>query len=117
MAKMRARIMSARLCTMRDRSRHSGNAQDSFSARCHEAGWHDFSLHGPDKEPSRQLVIARLPQQTGYFARKADHGRAEAVLIALYGLDLLERERAPARAASAWGSRMRRREFIAVAPG
>jgi crossover junction endodeoxyribonuclease RuvC len=58
-----------------------------------------FSLRGPDKEPSRQLVISRMPQQTNYFARKADHGRAEAVLIGLYGLDLLERERAPARAA------------------
>jgi hypothetical protein len=58
-----------------------------------------FALRGPDKEPSRQLVIARMPQQTNYFARKADHGRAEAVLIALYGLDLLERERAPAKAA------------------
>jgi crossover junction endodeoxyribonuclease RuvC len=40
-------------------------------------------LHGPDKEPSRALAIARMPQQTNYFSRKADHGRAEAVLIAL----------------------------------
>jgi crossover junction endodeoxyribonuclease RuvC len=42
-----------------------------------------FSLHGPDKEPSRQLVISRLPQQTNFFARKCDHGRAEAVHRAL----------------------------------
>jgi hypothetical protein len=58
-----------------------------------------FALRGPGKEPSRQLVISRLPQQTGYFARKADHGRAEAVLIALYGLDVLERERGLAKVA------------------
>jgi len=57
-------------------------------------------LAGPDKEPSRQLVIARLPQQTNFFSRKADHGRAESVLIALYGLDLLERERGLAKAAA-----------------
>jgi hypothetical protein len=40
-----------------------------------------------------------LPQQTGYFARKADHGRAEPVLIALYGADILARERGLAKVA------------------
>jgi hypothetical protein len=45
------------------------------------------------------MVISRMPQQTNFFARKADHGRAEAVLIALYGLDLLERERGAKAAA------------------
>jgi hypothetical protein len=50
------------------------------------------------KREARRIAI-NIARQTGFFARKADHGRAEAVLIALYGLDLIERERTPSRAA------------------
>lgn len=47
--------------------------------------WKDhFNLDG-DKEKSRALAIRMWPG-CGLFARKKDHGRAEAALIALYGL-------------------------------
>lgn len=52
-----------------------------------------YKLKGPDKEPSRQLVLHRFPLSGDLFKRKLDHGRAEAVLIAIYGADLIERER------------------------
>ena len=38
-----------------------------------------------DKEASRALAIARFPDAHAYFARKRDHGAAEACLLALYG--------------------------------
>ena len=44
-----------------------------------------FHLQGADKEGARGLVIRSYPGQHHFFARKKDHGRAEAVLIALYG--------------------------------
>lgn len=46
-----------------------------------------FGLRGPDKEPSRQLALARWPKHAGLFGRKRDHGRAEAALIARYGAE------------------------------
>jgi crossover junction endodeoxyribonuclease RuvC len=44
-----------------------------------------FHLQGADKEGARGLVIRLYPGRHHFFARKKDHGRAEAVLIALYG--------------------------------
>ena len=41
-----------------------------------------------DKEKSRALAIQFWPG-CGYFARKKDHGRAEAVLIARYGAETI----------------------------
>ena len=38
-----------------------------------------------DKEASRALAIGRFPDAHAYFARKRDHGAAEACLLALYG--------------------------------
>ena len=38
-----------------------------------------------DKEASRTLVRKRWPETQAYLARKSDHNRAEAVLIAAYG--------------------------------
>lgn len=49
-----------------------------------------FGLKGPDKERSRQLAIQRIPPAAHLLARKKDHGRAEALLLALYGLTILE---------------------------
>ena len=40
-------------------------------------------LPGKDKEASRQLAIVRFPSKHELFARKRDHNRAEAVLLAL----------------------------------
>jgi hypothetical protein len=39
-------------------------------------------------EAARALVIQRFPEASHLFARKKDHGRAEAVLIAVYGAAL-----------------------------
>jgi len=44
-----------------------------------------FHLQGADKEGARGLVIRLYPGAHHFFARKKDHGRAEAVLIGLYG--------------------------------
>jgi hypothetical protein len=45
-----------------------------------------FHLQGADKEGARGLVVRLYPGGHHFFARKKDHGRAEAVLIGLYGL-------------------------------
>jgi crossover junction endodeoxyribonuclease RuvC len=45
--------------------------------------WH---LPAKDKERSRQRALELFPSAHALFARKRDHGRAEAALIALYGL-------------------------------
>jgi crossover junction endodeoxyribonuclease RuvC len=45
-------------------------------------------LGGRDKEASRQRAIQRFPRAHSMLARKKDHGRAEAALIALYGAAL-----------------------------
>ncbi len=42
-----------------------------------------------DKEASRQRAIRLFPSGHDFFARKMDHGRAEAALIAWFGLQLL----------------------------
>jgi crossover junction endodeoxyribonuclease RuvC len=48
---------------------------------------HHFALDA-DKEKSRALAI-RLWPGCGHFARKKDHGRAEATLIARFGAEVL----------------------------
>jgi crossover junction endodeoxyribonuclease RuvC len=44
--------------------------------------WH---LPGKDKERARQLALEKFPAAHASLARKRDHGRAEATLLALYG--------------------------------
>jgi crossover junction endodeoxyribonuclease RuvC len=44
-----------------------------------------FGLKGPDKEKSRARALQLAPELGTALARKKDHGRAEAALIALYG--------------------------------
>lgn len=48
-------------------------------------------LAGPDKEKSRVLAVRLFPEAASTLARKKDHGRAEAALIASYGLSWLNR--------------------------
>jgi hypothetical protein len=49
---------------------------------------------GADKEQARALALRFWPgPEAELFARKRDHGRAEAALIARYGLRFLEPER------------------------
>jgi hypothetical protein len=45
-----------------------------------------WRLPGKDKERSRQRALELFPAAHELLARKRDHGRAEAALIALYGL-------------------------------
>jgi len=47
-----------------------------------------FHLRGGDKESGRQLAIQLFPTSHTLFARKLDHGRAEAALIALFGASI-----------------------------
>ena len=44
---------------------------------------------GSDKEASRQLALNLVPELAPMLARKKDHGRAEAALLALYGAYLM----------------------------
>lgn len=48
-----------------------------------------FRLLGKDKEASRAKAIELYPDATPLLHRKKDHNRAEAVLIARYGLDTM----------------------------
>jgi crossover junction endodeoxyribonuclease RuvC len=51
--------------------------------------WKKFhGLRGKDKELSRQRALMLFPSAHALLARKADHGRAEAALIGLYGAQL-----------------------------
>ena len=43
-------------------------------------------LPGKDKEAARQCALELFPAAHALLARKKDHGRAEAALIALYGI-------------------------------
>lgn len=45
---------------------------------------HYYGLRGSEKDASRQLAITRFPAAAGQLRRMKDHGRAEALLIALY---------------------------------
>ena len=48
--------------------------------------WKRFHhLPGKDKEAARQRALQLFPSAHAWLARKKDHGRAEAALIALYG--------------------------------
>jgi crossover junction endodeoxyribonuclease RuvC len=49
-----------------------------------------FRLPGKDKEAARQRAIALFPAAHRFFARRKDHQRGEAALIALYGLRTLQ---------------------------
>jgi crossover junction endodeoxyribonuclease RuvC len=49
-----------------------------------------YKLPGKDKEAARQKAIQLFPDAHAMLARRKDHGRSEASLIALYGI---ERER------------------------
>ena len=43
-------------------------------------------LPGKDKEAARQRALELFPSAHGLLARKKDHGRAEAALVALFGI-------------------------------
>jgi crossover junction endodeoxyribonuclease RuvC len=61
--------------------------------------WKKFhQLRGGDKEAGRQRALQLFPTAHELLARKKDHGRAEAALIALYQLN-----RIPAQAGVAAG--------------
>ena len=48
--------------------------------------WKKFhQLHGKDKEGSRQRALQLFPTAHALLARRKDHGRGEAALLALYG--------------------------------
>jgi crossover junction endodeoxyribonuclease RuvC len=50
------------------------------------SAWKKFhKLHGKDKEGGRQRALQLFPEAHALLARKLDHGRAEAALLALYG--------------------------------
>jgi crossover junction endodeoxyribonuclease RuvC len=50
------------------------------------SAWKKFhSLRGKDKEGARLRALMLFPNAAGMFARKKDHGKAEAMLVALYG--------------------------------
>lgn len=52
--------------------------------------WKKFhQLRGSDKEAGRQRALQLFPSAHALLARKMDHGRAEAALIALYGARLV----------------------------
>ena len=40
----------------------------------------------PEKEDLRQFALRRWPEASGLLTRKGDHGRAEALIMALWGL-------------------------------
>ena len=44
-----------------------------------------YHLRGGDKEGARQRALQLFPAAHTLLARKRDHGRAEAALVALYG--------------------------------
>lgn len=51
-----------------------------------------YGLHGPDKELSRLRCLKLMPEAAKFLTRKKDHNRAEAILLARYGLDHLTKE-------------------------
>ena len=48
---------------------------------------HHYGLKGPDKEQSRQKALELVPTAIQWLARKKDHNRSEALLLALYGAE------------------------------
>lgn len=57
--------------------------------RVSPAVWKKHFKLGKDKDASRALALRLFPSSGDYFARKKDDGRAEAVLIARYGFEVL----------------------------
>lgn len=53
-----------------------------------------YGLHGPDKELSRLKCMKIMPEAGRFLTRKKDHNRAEAILLARYGLTLTLKEAA-----------------------
>jgi len=52
----------------------------------------EFSLIGKDKDASRARATELFPEASSYFVLKSYDGRADATLIALYGLRKIHRE-------------------------
>src|SRR5215831_6203178 len=48
-----------------------------------------YQLRGGDKEGSRQRALLTFPSAHALLARRRDHGRGEASLIALYEANLI----------------------------
>jgi Holliday junction resolvasome RuvABC endonuclease subunit len=61
------------------------------------SSWKKFhALRGGDKEAGRQRAMQLFPTEHELLARKKDHGRAEAALIALSGLNrFLDQQESP----------------------
>ena len=53
--------------------------------------WKKHYRLGSDGDASRAIAIQRFPQLAEQLKRKKDHNRAEAVLLALYGLEVIAR--------------------------
>lgn len=53
--------------------------------------WKRHFRLGADKEASRALALRMFPATSQHFARKKDHGRAEAALLARYGAEVVLR--------------------------
>jgi hypothetical protein len=50
-----------------------------------------FHLRGGEKEDSRLKCLSVLPESARFLMRKMDHNRAEALLLARYGLETYQR--------------------------
>lgn len=48
-----------------------------------------FGLRGPSKEQSRQAALRLMPDSAFYLTRKKDSGRAESLLLAMYGAEII----------------------------
>lgn len=51
--------------------------------------WKKYFRLSSDGEASRGLAIQRFPEMAGHLKCKKDHNRAEAILLALYGLEVI----------------------------
>lgn len=51
------------------------------------ARWKKHFRLNSEKEASRQMALRRWPAMAALFARKMDHGRAEAALLALHHIE------------------------------
>lgn len=54
-----------------------------------------FGLLKKDKDESRQVALRLMPARKADLARKKDHNRAEALLLARYGISLGEADQRP----------------------
>ena len=48
-----------------------------------------FGLRGPDKDQDRLCALRTVPSAAHYLERKKDHNRADALLIAVFGIEHL----------------------------